>query len=300
MTTIFDDMPEFIDSDVRVKRPVHVSYRIDAEFMQKRHEAMLPQEMVKGKRVLDLGCAVATTGAWCLHHGAAQYVGVEFQSKMVNSARENLQKYFSTPEDTPKWSIFNCLIETFLGEITKEGAPEFDIIVVSGVIYGVIDYFGFIKTLSSIAKEIIVIESMHPWKIMDRNGSLTPMNFWAQMTNFPIVQYTQKIRHSHEDGTKSYEYDGVRISVGAFEQAFAHLGWEVDIEPNNRLAVTIPDVYNVAHVTAQDPNNPGDAHLVNIASGPRFVIHVRPGNRTKFDFHSTATQAPDVISFKTW
>ncbi len=295
---VFEQMPEFISNDVRVRRPVDVSYRIDGEFMQKRHEAMLPPDKIKGKRVLDLGCAVAATGAWCLAHGAASYVGVELQEKMASDATDALQKYF--PNDgSHQWKIYPCSIEDFV-YVLGGSLDEFDIIVVSGVIYGIVDYFSFLQRITKMAKEMIVIESMHPWKFMDRDGNMTPMEFWAEMTKFPVVQYTQKIRHSHQDGTKSYEYDGVRISIGAFEQAFGHLGWNVSLAANDQLGQTIPDVYNVEHVTNQDPENPGDAHLVNIASGPRFVVQAFPSEKTKFDFINTFVQGEDKISFKSW
>ena len=297
MTNIFSSMPEFISTDVRVKRPIDVSYRIDSEFMQKRHEQMLSPELVRGKSVLDLGCAVAATGAWALYHGARYYTGVELQAKMAQDASNNLQKYFEhVDENEPKWEIFCTSIETFL----SWSKAQYDIIIVSGVIYGIIDYFGFLADITKRAKEAVIIESMHPWKLMDREGNLTPMHQWAEATKFPIVQYTQKIRHSHEDGTKSYEYDGIRISIGAFEQIFEHLGWKVSLDANNKLGETIPDVYNVEYVTNMDPSNPGDAHLVNIASGPRFVVQAFPAEKTKFDFVNTFAKGQDKISFKDW
>lgn len=291
---VFESMPEFISSDVRVKRPIDVSYRIDAEFMEKRHEAMLPPELIKGKRILDLGCAVGATGAWCLANGASGYRGVEVQEEMAQAAIDNLYRYF--PDQA--WDICMLPIEKYLTAMSIH--DHWDIIVMSGVIYGMIDYFGVIKNLSQIATTCIVIESMHPWKLIDNDGNLSEMELWERMINFPIVQYTQKIRHSHQDGTKSYEYDGARISIGAFDQMFQHLGWKVSLDANDQLSKTIPDVYNVKHVVNSDPNNPGDAHLVSTASGPRFVIQVFPGDKTKFDFKSTLEKSEDDISFKEW
>lgn len=291
---VFESMPEFISSDVRVKRPIDVSYRIDTEFMEKRHEAMLPPELIKGKTVLDLGCAVGATGAWCLANGALGYRGVEVQEVMAQSAINNLWKYFPNRP----WDICKLPIEEYIDQFGP--FIEWDIVVVSGVIYGIIDYFSFLKTISMMATTCIVIESMHPWKLIDNDGNLSEMELWERMINFPIVQYTQKIRHSHQDGTKSYEYDGARISIGAFDQMFQHLGWKVSLDANNQLSKTIPDVYNVKHVVNSDPNNPGDAHLVNTASGPRFVIQVFPSDKTKFDFKSTLEKNEDEIDFKKW
>lgn len=289
---VFIEMPEFITSDVRVHRPIDVSYRIDADFMQKRHESMLPLDSIKNKRILDLGSAVSATGAWVLENGASYYTAVEIQAEMAQSASQNLKKYFS--ED--RWEVANSSIEEWLDNNTE----IYDIIVISGVIYGIIDYYGFLSKITKIAKEMIVIESMHPWKLIDYRGNLSDMDYWRSITEFPIVQYTQKIRHSHSDGTKSYEYDGVRISIGAFDQIFQHLGWRVDLSANCQLEKTIPDVYNVEYVTNLDPDNPGDAHLVNVASGPRFVIQCFPSSKQKYDFISTFNKEPEQISFKMW
>ena len=290
MKNTFERMPEFITSDVRVKRPVDVSYRIDADFMTKRHEAMLPESLVEGKSVLDLGCAVAATGAWVLDHDAKFYAGVELQPKMAYDACVNLEKYF----EPPRWKILEKSIE----DVISLSPAGYDIIVVSGVIYVIVNYFGFIEKLTHIA-DCIVIESMHPWKLIDQNNAMTDMSVWEQCIQLPIVQYTEKIRHSHEDGTKSYEYDGVRISISAFQQIFGHLGWKVSLTVNEELSRTIPDVYDVQTVVHQDPNNPGDAHLVNTASGPRFVIQCfKDEQPTRRDFNHI--YGKENVSFKEW
>lgn len=288
---IFNKMPEFITLDVRVKRPVDVSYRIDGEFMHRRHSAMLQAATLNGKRVLDLGCAVAATGAWVLAHGAAHYTGVELQSRMAADARLALGQHF----DRSQWDIINQSIEDFLAANTG----KFDIVVVSGVIYGIADYFSFLKQITSIASEAVVIESMHPWKIIKADGTLTPMEEWRKAIDYPMVQYCPAVRHSHESGTKSYEYDGVRISVSAFQQIFGHLGWAVDLSANEELATTVPDVYDVDHVVRGD-TPPERAHLVNTASGPRFVIRCYPATKSKFDFIHTFTKPEPEISFKEW
>jgi len=299
-TDTFERMPEFITTDVRINRPVDVSYRIDADFMTKRHEAMLPATLVKGANILDLGCAVGASGAWALDHGAAYYVGLEIQPKMVAAARENFSKYF----EKYRWDVLEQSIESFL-DVT---ILKFDVIIMSGVIYGIIDYYGMLKRLTEMATTCIVIESMHPWKVIDRFGNMTSMDQWAQQIDLPIVQYTEKIRHSHEDGTKSYEYDGVRVSIGAFEQIFGHLGWGVSLKANETLSKTIPDVYDVQTVINQDPSNPDpNAHLVNTASGPRFVLQAFPPShkfglsetKRKYDFLSMLT-AKIANRFKEW
>lgn len=288
---IFETAHEFIDNDVRFRRPVNVSYRIDGEFMQKRHEAMLPVETLNGKTVLDLGCAAGATGYWSLFHGAEKYTGVELQKKMAEDTTEALRMYFKDS----RWDIVNSSIESFL----EKNIEKFDIIVVSGVIYGIIDYYGFVEKLTKICNECIVIESMHPWKIMDKNGNLTDIKFWEKMIEFPFVQYTPGIRHSHEDGTKSYEYDGIRISQSAFHHIFDHLGWKASDAANDRLASTIPDVYDVKTVVNSDPDNPGNAHLVNTASGPRFVIRAFPvGSASRQDFSNSVSHGN--TKFKEW
>jgi hypothetical protein len=63
-SNVFVDQPEFVDTDPRNQRPEQIAYRIDTNFMQVRHEILLPKNTLKGKKVLDLGSCNAASGAW--------------------------------------------------------------------------------------------------------------------------------------------------------------------------------------------------------------------------------------------
>jgi len=85
MGNVFIDQPEFLGEDPRVSWPKSSGYSSDPEFVYERHALLLPADLLKGKRVLDLGSCNAATGAWVLSNGAAYYRGVELQAKVPSS-----------------------------------------------------------------------------------------------------------------------------------------------------------------------------------------------------------------------
>ena len=53
MTCFFSLYKEFVDDDYRKDRAR--GYPINEEFLSKRYECMLPEELIKDKTILDLG-----------------------------------------------------------------------------------------------------------------------------------------------------------------------------------------------------------------------------------------------------
>ena len=133
MTNIFIDYPEFIDQDPRHQRlSAGAAYTVDANFQFIRHRVSMPQELVQGKSVLDLGCCIGATGAWSLHNGATRYVGVDIQEKFCNIAHSNLQNRFMD---------YNWVIkQQSLTDFFKTNTETFDRVVLFGVLYNSI-YF---------------------------------------------------------------------------------------------------------------------------------------------------------------
>ena len=150
----FDAAPEFIDLDNRTQR---VRSPISKEQMHNKHEAALPPELVRGKRILDLGSCLGATGHWCLSHGASSYVGVEVQEEYVRLSRELLEKYHPG-----KYEIVHTGIEEWL----NGKHDTFDVVVLFGVIYVFVDYYSILKKVCASCDQTLVIESLYPSRMM--------------------------------------------------------------------------------------------------------------------------------------
>ena len=139
---IFDLYPEFVDTDIRKNRKR--GYKVDSDFLHKRHIALLPEKIIKDKTVLDLGAAVGASGAWCLHHGAKHYTGVDVNVSEIS--KNNLTKYFNSE----KWQWFGMDVHDYL----LLCPDEYDIVLMSGILYFFDDHAEILNLIS--AKTIII------------------------------------------------------------------------------------------------------------------------------------------------
>lgn len=290
--SVFHDQPEFITRDCRVTRPAHISYRVDADFMTARHEAMLPKSMIEGKTVLDLGCAVAATGAWALANGATHYTGIELQEEFADIAAANLSQYYS-PE---QWKVFCVPIETFLSVSVK----RFDVIVISGVLYGIADYFSLLKQMTKIAGTI-VIEGVLPNRLTLDDGTKLDPSMQVLMSKLPIVQYAPEIKHSDPSGVKSIKFQGTYTTPSAINAVMEHMGWLADRTPADLLAKSIPSLYDPEVVATQTADSPGDPLILN-HMGARYAVWCRPADDAKrrMDFHECYALPKEDRTYVTW
>ena len=146
----FISAPEFITRDNRTQRKLNV---ITVEQMTKRHRALFPDDLVKGKSVLDLGCCLGATGYWCLSAGASRYVGVETQKEYAELGSTLLEKYY--PKE--KGKVLHSSVEDFL----EKNMEKFDIICLLGVIYAFVDYYTLLKKVTEISNGTIIVESVY-------------------------------------------------------------------------------------------------------------------------------------------
>lgn len=143
----FEAAPEFLELDNRRFRPFNP---VSFEQMHNKHSALLPEEIVRGKTVLDLGSCLGATGHWCLSMGATHYTGVEVQESYVETARPLFEQYHAR-----KFLLLRTSIEEFLAESNS----SYDIVCALGVIYVFTDFYSILKKISSMARETVVIES---------------------------------------------------------------------------------------------------------------------------------------------
>lgn len=243
MDNIFVAQPEFVRNDPRHNRPVNgdAGYKITPEFMLARHRLLLPEQLIRGKRILDLGSCSAASGAWCLSKGADFYKGVELQSEFVDRSRESLGQYY----DQGKWEIQQSSIEDFLDSNKK----HFDIVVASGVMYGIQDQ---IKTLTSIAMQgdAIVIESMHPRTISNtrfigeqiKNLLIETGQYELFIENEPFIYVGRSSMAI--PGERTMQFDGTQPSMGAIKYILSSLGFVYIDSPNALLKKNLPRHYS--------------------------------------------------------
>lgn len=161
------DQPEFITNDPRCDPTHDVGW--DPDMQTDRYDAWFTGIDLAGKRVVDLGCAGAAVGAYCLSRGAASYHGIEISEEISAMARANLSMH---------WPDHDWTVTTAAAERVMDGLGRYDIAVAAGVMHGITDMLGFMSRLAVLADEI-VFECFHPNMtvvpaMMDRLMQLAP------------------------------------------------------------------------------------------------------------------------------
>lgn len=152
---LFTDQPEFISNDPRYDPRYDPQHDVGwtAEFQWDRYESWLKDVDLRDKRVLDLGCAGAAVGAYCLYRGAAHYHGVEISAPIAAMAESNLRRYY----DEDRWCITVDAAESFTCILDM----QWDVIIAAGVMHGVSDMLNFLRHMGDLA-DTVLIENFHP------------------------------------------------------------------------------------------------------------------------------------------
>lgn len=217
----FKTAPDFIKEDNRRFRPRNP---ITQEQMYNKHVALLPEAIIRGKSVLDLGCCIGATGHWCLSNGASHYTGIELQPEYVQIAEKLLNKYHPG-----KFNIQQMAIEEWLNQPDK---PSFDVVCLLGVIYIFVDYFSVLKLATDITRSTLVIENCYA-RILKKNPNYCGVEFMNDQT----------INLSTE--TSSLIGRGTRITPNGLQwlmKSFSFTSNEGIIRPEPITGS--PDVYN--------------------------------------------------------
>lgn len=236
---MYDKYPEFISTDPRTQRKSIRSYTITQEFTEGRHRAFFESIDLEGKTILDLGCCVASLGAWVLDKGAKHYHGVEYDEKLCKLANENLSKYFNN------FTITQDFIENFF----ENNAERFDIIVASGIIYGYFNPSEFIDQVVQISDNVI-IESRHPltrWlkeTKFDTEGYF-PINHIQSLEKLPlVVYYPGNASMMLSDKASNLKFNGSCPTKGFVDYYFNLKGYENNKTLDETIQSNCPDVYN--------------------------------------------------------
>lgn len=197
----FEVEPGFYLEDNRNQRAV---VPVTKETLEAKHSALMPEWVVEGKSVLDLGCCLAATGHWCLSYGAKKYTGVELQPEYAKKAKELLGKHWSKDQ----FKIVQSEIADFLADVKK---GEYDIVMMAGVLYVFLDYFSILEKMSFAAKEWVLLESILPQKNLD--------------PDIPYVEFVNKQTITLPNGQERARGIGSRVSPGGLKMVMEHFGF---------------------------------------------------------------------------
>jgi SAM-dependent methyltransferase len=150
MKSPYDKNPGFYEDDNRRNRGFNP---VTKQFLETKYSVLLPPDLVRNKRLLDLGACCGAAGQWALFYGATQYTGVEIQDSYARKARQLLTSWGHQAK------IVQRDIRSFLNHCTPE---SYDIVLVAGVLYLFIDPKQFIDAVCQVAKDEVVVETSYP------------------------------------------------------------------------------------------------------------------------------------------
>lgn len=133
---------DFINADVRKTREV---VPITEESLVNRYQATLPQSLLDGATVLDVGSATGSAGKWCLDNGAKSYTGIELQDNYYQVSKRLL------PDGE--------FIQSDAVEYLKTCDRQWEVVIAAGVIHGYFNPFEIIQLLCKVSADTLILES---------------------------------------------------------------------------------------------------------------------------------------------
>lgn len=143
-----DIIEKWLGYEPRRVRPKqgHSMYPLTVEIIKSRMKAQLPLNMIKNKKILDLGCSVPFNEIWCRHHDAKIYHGVELFESLANIGNTLV---------SPPNKIFNKTIENF---VNYNDLSYYDTIIAQSSLNTVDNFFDIFKKIC-MSKADIIFES---------------------------------------------------------------------------------------------------------------------------------------------
>jgi SAM-dependent methyltransferase len=238
MINSFKEHPEFLEKDFRANRPPECGVPMNPNITIKKHEWLLPPEIIKGKSVLDIGSFIGQTGDWCLTNGVSKYRGVEISPEFCATATELLTEHH--PRDD-RWTIMNYSLEEYFAKSNE----KFDIIFCWGVLFGHHDHAWFMRELAQRADHVIV-ESRHPKWMWRRDADVIAPDFWHDLEY--TVPYTEL---QTGDMTMLAAVNGsirctaANSSIAALQVLMEINGFTANLDVYERLKLEFPDNFGM-------------------------------------------------------
>lgn len=223
--SFFNQFPDFVNLDSRKDRGFSP---VTAETLDNRHEVSLPEWLVNGMTVLDLGSCLGATGHWTLTKGAKHYTGVEVQPELAKTSVDLLGRYW--PAD--KFNIVQQDIRKFVADEVVAGR-KYDVVVMIGVIYAFLDTYNILEQIKEISDYVLVIDSIYPWNMINPDTPIVDVCRWQNINS--------------SDANTAFSGAGARVSPYALRVFMEVLGFEDKegiLYPKPLSDKSIHDTYN--------------------------------------------------------
>lgn len=194
---MFTDDSPFVLADNRTDRKHNPT---TAKSLNARFEVLLPKQLTDGLSVLDLGACIGQAGYWALSYGASSYTGVEVQPIYANKMKRLLADF-----DKAK-----C-IQSDIVEFCEASDRQWDTVILSGVLYGFLDYYHLLKLATDKAKKYLTIDML---------------SFGDKQNSLPIISLKQDQKINASSAAGSYVGLGCRINPAALNLILKSLGFE--------------------------------------------------------------------------
>jgi SAM-dependent methyltransferase len=196
----FTSAPYFADEDERQRR---FKNPVTMNTLNAKCSALLPAEMVRGKRILDLGACLGAMCHWSLFYGASEAVAVEPQRNFCDRMTTFLKRAEATwpaiddssMKSSGRYKVVCTDARSFLAEC---GDNSFDIVIAAGVLHCFQDPVSILSELARVCKESIVVESVHT--NATRKGLLGTS---AAQTNFLELAPAAQVNKAGKDASFS-------------------------------------------------------------------------------------------------
>lgn len=251
--SIFETAYEFIELDNRRNRLTHATTTVES--LTEKFKVQLPEDIIKDKTILDLGCCLGAAGHHALTYGAKHYTGIDIQGYYTDTANKLLSKYWSAD----KFTIVEKDIEQFLDETNQ----KYDYVLAAGVIYGFMDVVNILKKIARVSNDYIMIDTLSV--LMENKNS-----------EIGVIMLTQLPQMVKADKDTVDCYDGVssRIDLRALDIVLG----TVQFKREGGLIKPIPFVN-----TPADPYNKlKDYPDYNFTGTPRFMVRYKRVQEKQF------------------
>lgn len=152
MIEMFSPDSAFIQQDVRTRRWA-IPYHDQALNARVENLIINQQDVIKGKRILDLGCHFGSFAYACLQTGARFVHAVDSESKLIQTGNE-LFKQHQVPAQTYLFQTNDVI--RLLDELP---ANSVDTILCFGLFYYLNDPLYALKLMAKVAKQAILLDT---------------------------------------------------------------------------------------------------------------------------------------------
>lgn len=203
-----------------------------------------PNELV-GLSILDIGSKISSACGYVLFNGSIRYLGIEKDPCLVEIAKENIQKYYSTADAFVRCESAEDFIET--------NNEVFDIAFLGRVLFQIDDAVHFLKKLSKIANTII-IEDVHPLNMpivyltdkLDSKTDLTDLLYnleyhysIAESYSLDLFAQLKKYPYTKDDTP----HCATVYSIGFLKELFKSLGFTCNLSSYENIKKIFPSEY---------------------------------------------------------